>query len=169
MEIQFLRDNGPFLVGGGGGQVFSVPQVILPLGPAITVPLVYCVHRICSITNEAVSQMFTQPHPCMLRQPNSLTRNPEFLRRYKIFSNKTWSSVSNSTQVLSLIPYPLALKPYTISFVPSPQSLVPYSSTLVLIPQYCYCSFQKLQVGVLVIVVVLVVQSNSCFSPNSKD
>ena len=39
--------------------------------------------------NEAVSQMFAQPHPCiLLRQPNSLTRNPKFLRRYKIFSKK---------------------------------------------------------------------------------
>ena len=39
--------------------------------------------------NEEVSQMFTQPHPCiLLRQPNSLTRNLKFLRRYKIFSKK---------------------------------------------------------------------------------
>ena len=30
------------------GKGFSVPQVILPLGPAITVPLAYCVQKICS-------------------------------------------------------------------------------------------------------------------------
>ena len=44
--------------------------------------------------------------------------------------NKTWSSVSNSTYILSLIDYPLFLIPYPISLISYPLSLIPTPCSL---------------------------------------
>ena len=64
----------------------------------------------------------------------------------KLIKDKTWSSLSNSTWVLYLVPYPLTLDPEPFSL-----PIVPYPLTPSTVP------FKKIQLRVLVIVIVIVV------------
>ena len=48
--------------------------------------------------------------------------------------NKTWSSVLNFTQVLSLIPYPLTLDPYPLSLIPYSLSFILFTLSLIPLP-----------------------------------
>ena len=54
--------------------------------------------------------------------------------------NKTWSSVSNSTSVLPIIPFPFTLYPYPLSHIPYPISHIPYLLSLPLVPYPLFLS-----------------------------
>ena len=88
-----------------------------------------------SITGQSVSSHLAVPDVLSLNQ-------------YKQSVDKTWSSVSNSTQILDFSAQAVSLIPYLISLI-----LTPCPLALRTVP------FEKIQVRVLLLVIVVVIPS----------